>query len=130
MLQTLSLAHVLAVAAGSAVGGVARWLFGLWLNPLWPSGFPVGTLAVNVIGGVVIGAVLAWQMASPNELWRLLLVTGFCGGFTTFSAFSAESLLLVQSGRLAFAFVHTLTHVLGALGGAALGWRLMRLWLD
>jgi CrcB protein len=65
--------------------------------------------------------VLFWLERSPNELLRLLLVTGLLGGFTTFSAFSAESLIMLQRGELLLALVHTLAHVVGALACAALG---------
>jgi len=95
----------------------------MWLNARW-AGFPLGTLFVNCIGGLVVGAVLFWLEHSPNELLRLLLVTGLLGGFTTFSAFSAESLILLQRGQLLLALCHTLAHVIGALACAALGFRL------
>jgi CrcB protein len=112
--------QVAAVAAGSAVGALARWAAGLWLNARW-AGFPLGTLLVNLVGGLLIGMALAWFERSPNELARLLLVTGFLGGLTTFSAFSAESLLMLQRGHYGLAAGHTLAHVLGALACAALG---------
>ncbi|MCW5664279.1 MAG: fluoride efflux transporter CrcB [Piscinibacter sp.] len=112
--------QVAAVAAGSAVGALARWGAGLWLNARW-AGFPLGTLAVNAVGGLLIGMALAWFERSPNEMLRLLLVTGFLGGLTTFSAFSAESLLMLQRGQFGLAAGHTLAHVLGALACAALG---------
>jgi CrcB protein len=118
--------QVLAVAVGSAAGGVGRWLVGLWLNPLWPHGFALGTLAVNVVGGLLIGATMAWLAAAPDEAWRLLLVTGFLGGLTTFSAFSHESLTLLQQGRAGMALAHALAHVLAALAAAALGAWLVR----
>jgi fluoride exporter len=112
--------QIAAVAAGSAVGALARWAAGLWLNARW-AGFPLGTLLVNAVGGLLIGMALAWFERSPNELVRLLLVTGFLGGLTTFSAFSAESLLMLQRGHYGLAAGHTLAHVLGALACAALG---------
>ena len=90
--------QILAVAGGAAVGALLRWLAGLWLNASW-SGFPLGTLVVNCVGGLLIGVALSWFERSPNELLRLLLVTGFLGGLTTFSAFSVESLLLLQRGH-------------------------------
>jgi CrcB protein len=120
VIQALTWPHVLAVAAGSAAGGLTRWVTGLCFNALW-QGFPLGTLIVNCAGGFVIGASLAWFEVAPSEVLRLLLVTGFLGGFTTFSAFSAESLLLLQRGAWLLAAAHTLSHVLGALGCAALG---------
>jgi len=108
------------VAGGAAVGALARWAAGLWLNARW-AGFPLGTLAVNLVGGLLIGMALAWFERSPNELLRLLLVTGVLGGLTTFSAFSAESLLMLQRGQFVLAAGHTLGHVLGALLCATLG---------
>jgi CrcB protein len=118
-----TLAQAFAVAAGAAVGALARWRVGLWLNAHW-AGFPLGTLVVNCVGGLLIGAALVGFERSPNELLRLLLVTGFLGGLTTFSAFSVESLVLMQRGHWALATGHTLAHVLGALACAAIGYRL------
>ena len=115
-----------AVAVGSVVGSLLRWGAGLWLNGRW-SGFPLGTLFVNCVGGFVIGAALFWLERFPNELLRLLLVTGLCGGFTTFSAFSAESLIMLQRGEFLFAAMHTAAHVLGALACAALGFKVAQM---
>ena len=119
-------AQALAVAGGAAIGALARWRVGLWLNAQWP-GFPLGTLAVNCVGGLLIGAALVGFERAPNEWMRLLLVTGFLGGLTTFSAFSIESLVLLQRGEWALAAGHTLAHVLGALVCAAGGYRLGQL---
>lgn len=118
-----------AVAVGAAAGALLRWQAGAWFNPLW-GGFPLGTLIVNLLGGLGIGLALAWLGRHPDEGLRLLLVTGLLGGFTTFSAFSAESLALIEKGDLGGALLHTLAHVVGALACAALGARLMRGWLD
>ena len=120
MTATLPWSHVLAVAAGAAFGAIARWLAGLWLNAQW-AGFPLGTLLVNCVGGLLIGMALAWFERTPDEFLRLLLVTGFLGGLTTFSAFSAESLILLQRGQYALALAHTGTHVIGSLVCATLG---------
>jgi len=117
--------QVAAVSAGAVVGALLRWGAGLWLNARW-SGFPLGTLFVNCVGGLVIGAVLFWLERSPNELIRLLVVTGLLGGFTTFSSFSVESLILLQRGQFALALGHTLAHVVGALTCAAIGFRFAR----
>ena len=114
--------HALAVALGSACGGVLRWGAGLWLNGRW-AGFPLGTLAVNCMGGLLIGVALAWFERLPNELGRALWITGVLGGLTTFSAFSAESLQLLQRGHWALAAGHTLAHVFGGLACAALGYK-------
>lgn len=118
-------AQMLAVAAGAALGALLRWAAGLWLNGQW-HGFPLGTLLVNCVGGLMIGAALVWFDRSPNEMLRLLLVTGLLGGLTTFSAFSGESLSLMQRGEYAWALAHTTAHVFGSLACAAMGFRLMR----
>jgi len=117
--------EVLAVALGSACGGLLRWRVQVWLNPAW-GGFPLGTLAVNSAGGFVIGAAMAWLAQAPSEVWRLLLVVGFLGGLTTFSSFTYESLALLQGGRWGLAAAHTLAHVAAALGLAAAGFELVR----
>ena len=95
------------------------------LNGLW-AGFPLGTLLVNALGGLLIGVAMVWFARSPHELLRLLLVTGLLGGFTTFSSFSAESLGLLQRGDVGLALLHSLAHLLGALGCCALGFALAR----
>jgi CrcB protein len=110
----------LAVAVGAALGALLRWQAGLVLNARW-AGFPLGTLVVNLVGGLLVGAALEWFGRQPHELFKLLLVTGFLGGLTTFSAFSGESLALLRHGELALAAAHTLAHVLGALFAAWLG---------
>ena len=114
-----------AVALGAALGALARWQAGVLFNMRW-AGFPLGTLLVNVVGGLLIGMALEWFGRQPNELLKLLLVTGFLGGLTTFSAFSGESLALLRHGDFGVAAVHTLAHVLGALFAACLGMKLVQ----
>ncbi len=123
MTAPLLATQAMAVAGGAALGGLLRWRAGLWLNAHW-AGFPLGTLLVNLAGGLLVGIALAFFERAPEELLRLLVVTGFLGGLTTFSAFSAESLLMLQRGHWLLAVGHTLAHVLGALLCAALGHRL------
>lgn len=118
--------NALAVAVGAMAGALARWQAGLWLNARW-MGFPLGTLLVNVVGGFLVGMALAWFGRQPNEVLRLLLVTGFLGGLTTFSSFSGESLTLLQRGEFGLAAAHTLVHVFGSLAAAWLGMRLLQL---
>ena len=113
--------QVVAVGVGAAVGALLRWLAGIWLNATW-NGFPLGTLLVNCAGCFLVGIALMWFTRSPNELLRLLVVTGFLGGLTTFSAYSVESLILLQRGLWVLAAAHTLAHVVGALAAAALGY--------
>ncbi len=107
-----STAQALAVALGAALGALARWRIGI----AFASGgaaFPLGTLVVNALGGLVIG--MAMVLVARGSTWHLFLVTGLLGGFTTFSAFSAESLDLIQKGQWITAAAHTLAHVVGAL---------------
>ena len=118
-------AQLMAVALGSAVGGVLRWAVQLWLNARW-AGFPLGTLVVNCVGGLLIGIALAWFARTPNESMRLLLVTGFLGGLTTFSAFTGESLTLLQRGDFGWAVAHSFAHLAGALLCCAMGFRLAK----
>ncbi len=115
--------QIAAVSLGAAAGALLRWAASLWLNARW-SGFPLGTLFVNCVGGLLIGAALAWFERSPNEMLRLLVVTGFLGGFTTFSAFSVESLLMIQRAEFGIAALHAAAHVFGALVAAAIGFRI------
>lgn len=117
-----------AVAVGAVVGALLRWGAALLFNPIW-AGFPLGTLVVNAVGGLLAGIAFVAFGRYPNEPLRLLLVTGFLGGLTTFSSFSAESLSLLEKGRFDLTALHTLAHVLGALACAALGARAMRWFL-
>lgn len=107
---------MLAVALGGTLGCVLRWLLQLLLNRYFPT-LPPGTLVANLIGCYVIGAALAVFAANPAlpPEWRLFVMTGFCGGLTTFSTFSAEVALLLQSGRMAWAFSTIAVHVAGSL---------------
>jgi fluoride exporter len=114
------------VAVGAAIGAVLRWGAGLWLNPRW-HGFPLGTLFVNAVGGLLIGAALVWLEQRPNEYLRLFALTGVLGGFTTFSAFSAESLVLLHRGQWLMAVAHSAAHVFGALACTVLGFGLARM---
>ena len=113
---------VLAISAGAALGAVLRWLLGLGLNGLFPA-IPPGTLTANLIGGYLIGAAMAVFAASPALApeWRLFVITGFLGGLTTFSAFSAEVTALIQHGRIAMAIAAIGMHVAGSLLMTLLG---------
>ena len=107
---------VVAVCIGSSLGALLRWWLGLFLNAHFPT-IPPGTLAANLIGGYIIGmamAVFAADTAIAPE-WRLLVITGFCGGLTTFSTFSAEIVTLMQQGRLLWAAGHAATHLVGSV---------------
>lgn len=115
------------VGAGSALGALARWLISDALQV--PAGLPWGTLCVNVTGSVLIGIYAAriapggsWHHHSPA--FRLFFMTGFCGGFTTFSMFSLETLLLAQSGRLGLAAAYVAVSLNLWLIGVWAGWKL------
>lgn len=107
---------IFAIALGSALGALLRWQLGERLNALFPT-VPPGTLAANLVGAYVVGLCLAffasWPALTPE--WRLLLITGFCGGLTTFSTFSAEVVMLLQQGRLVWALGAIGIHVVGSL---------------
>lgn len=109
------LGSVIAISLGAALGALLRWWLAVALNGLFPA-LPPGTLAANLVGGYLIGVALALfaQSALPPE-WRLFIVTGFLGGLTTFSTFSAEVTTLLQQGRVAWALGAVTAHVAGSL---------------
>ena len=113
---------ILAISAGASIGAIARGLLGTSLNALFPA-VPPGTLAANLIGGYLIGVALAIFAHHPGIApeWRLLIVTGFLGGLTTFSTFSAEVTTLIQQGRLGLAGAAISLHVIGSLSMTFLG---------
>ncbi|MDR1708520.1 MAG: fluoride efflux transporter CrcB [Candidatus Accumulibacter sp.] len=110
------LKSIIAVSTGSAAGALLRWQLGVRLNGLLPA-LPFGTLAANLVGGYLVGLAIAFFSLSPGIApeWRLAIVTGFCGGLTTFSTFSAEIAALLREGRLAWAAAAILLHVAGSL---------------
>lgn len=113
---------ILSIGLGAAFGAVMRWLLSVRLNSLFPA-LPLGTLAANLIGGYLIGVAISYfalHVELPPQ-WRLLVITGFLGGLTTFSTFSAEVVTQLQQGNLTWAFVGIATHVLGSLAMTMLG---------
>ncbi|SDB81096.1 fluoride efflux transporter CrcB [Acinetobacter boissieri] len=104
-----------AIACGSVLGGWLRWLIGLKLNQIYPA-IPLGTVCVNLVGGFIIGFLIAFFAQSQlSGQYKLFLITGFCGGLTTFSTFSAEVVALLQQGRFSTACLAISIHVIGAL---------------
>ena len=107
---------IAAVSVGSSLGALLRWWLGASLNAHFPP-IPPGTLAANLIGGYVVGVAVAffatYTAIAPE--WRLLVITGFCGGLTTFSTFSAELVTLLQQGRATWALAAAAAHLGGSL---------------
>lgn len=119
---------IVAIGIGAALGALLRWLFGMQWNALFPL-LPLGTLAANLVGGYLIGAAVVFFGNNPalSPEWRLFVITGFLGGLTTFSTFSAEVVALLQEERLLWAFAAISAHVLGSLLMTMLGMASMRL---
>ncbi|MBM4014980.1 MAG: fluoride efflux transporter CrcB [Planctomycetes bacterium] len=107
----------LAVACGGAVGSLLRWQVGRLVDR---GALPWATLTVNVTGSFLVGALVAFGItAARAPLWQLLLVTGFAGGFTTWSAFNQELLELLRAGQVARALGYAGLTLLASLAGAA-----------
>jgi CrcB protein len=107
---------VVAIAVGASIGALLRWWLGNQLNALFPT-LPLGTLSANLIGGYVIGVAIAFFAAFPavSPEWRLLIITGFCGGLTTFSTFSAEIVGLLQQRQGLWACTAVAAHLFGSV---------------
>ncbi|WP_313953830.1 fluoride efflux transporter CrcB [Accumulibacter sp.] len=107
---------VLAISIGAALGALLRWQLGIKLNSLFPT-IPPGTLVANLVGAYLIGLAIAFftSFSALSPEWRLLIITGFCGGLTTFSTFSAELAVLLQEGRLSWALGIVAVHVAGSV---------------
>src|SRR5688572_712364 len=125
--------NYLYVALGSAAGGVARWSVGNWVQRLTgglpPVVFPVGTLAVNATGSFVLGLLAAWLArpgAARTEIMWLLVGVGFCGGYTTFSTFSLDTMALLETRGGTAAAVNVVASVSAGLIGVVAGMLLGR----
>lgn len=111
-----------ALCVGASLGTILRWGLGLTLNTLFPA-IPPGTWLANMLGGYLMGVALAFfgDHAGFSPEWRLLVITGFLGGLTTFSTFSAEVVSLIKEGRMLWACVAIAAHVGGSLLMTMLG---------
>ena len=120
----------IAVGLGAAIGAWLRWGMGLWLNPVLPE-LPLGTLSANLVGGYLIGLAVAFFMQHPGlpPEWRLLVITGFLGGLTTFSTFSAETVTLLARGQYAWSMSIIAAHLGGSLLMTVLGMQTMK-WIQ
>ena len=115
--------NILAVGAGSFIGGAARYLVSLAMKGIG-KGFPWATLTVNLVGCLMIG--LLWRNAAENTSWGLFLTVGLCGGFTTFSTFSKEALTMLQGGHIYGFVTYILLSVLAGIVLVAIGYLLMK----
>jgi CrcB protein len=124
----MQLSAFAAVGAGAVLGAWARWGLGSALNAVVPN-LPLGTLVANLLGGYLIGVAVAQleAVAGVAPEVRLFVITGFLGALTTFSTFSAESVLLLQTGRYGWFFGHAALHLFGSLGMMVLGLETVKL---
>ena len=116
------LGSVLSIAAGASLGALLRWALAVRFNPSSPA-LPLGTLAANLLGGYLVGVAIAYFVLRadlPPEV-RLFVITGFLGGLTTFSTFSAEVVTQMQNGQWTAALVTAGAHMLGSFALTALG---------
>ncbi len=118
--------NILLVGLGGSLGSILRYLCQKWIYYLYPHPYPWGTFAVNLGGCLVIGILfgLSEKTSVLSPEWKLLLTTGFCGGFTTFSTFAYENMMLLRAGDITYFLTYTILSVVlgvaGVLGGVAL----------
>ncbi len=112
----------LAVFGGAGLGALLRWSLGGWLNPLFPT-IPLGTVAANLVGGLLVGVASAYfnHHSGLALEWRLLVITGFLGGLTTFSTFSLEVVSLLARQQYGWALGAAGLHLFGSLALTAVG---------
>ena len=120
--------NLLLVGLGGGLGSMARYLSQRWLSQAYPSHFPWGTFAVNITGCLLIGLFwgLTFKSFAATENWKLFLMTGICGGFTTFSAFTLEGMGLLKENRLALFFLYVGGSVIAGLLATYIGMKISR----
>ena len=116
--------NILLVGLGGGIGSMLRYVCWLLFNSKY---FPYATLVVNIAGSFVIGIVIALSLknAGLTDNWKLFIATGICGGFTTFSAFSMENMLLLQNGKYTLALTYILISVILGIVAAWVGFKIM-----
>ncbi len=116
------LKHLIIVGAGGAIGSIIRYLINYFTKP---GTFPFATLFINISGSLIIGLImgLAAKQSFFSSEWKLFLVAGICGGFTTYSAFSYENLQLLQNGKIITAFLYILLSVVLGISAAWIGFK-------
>jgi fluoride exporter len=126
---TESLKNCLIIGAGGFVGAITRYYLALWISRIWGRNFPLGTFVINITGSFLIGLVMALlleRFAAP-PFWRLLLVVGFLGAYTTFSTFEYETGGLVQDGEMLLAALYVISSVLAGFIALRSGQMLARI---
>jgi CrcB protein len=120
--------NILFVGLGGGIGSVTRYLCQKWFVNNFPNAFPWGTFAVNVTGCLAIGIFwgLAFKSFAANESWKLFMMTGLCGGFTTFSAFTLEGVGLLKEQKLLIFFSYIAASVVVGLAATYAGMRITR----
>lgn len=118
-----NLKFILIIFAGSGIGGVSRYFMQSWIYKLYPFTFPLGTMVVNILGCFCIGifAALGDKGNLLNQEWKFLLITGFCGGFTTFSTFAFENMNLLRTGNYLYFSLYTLASIVLGLAAVFAG---------
>ncbi len=122
----ISFPQILMVFLGAGLGGVSRFVFGLIAKTYFTSAFPIGTFFVNIFGGLLIGICAALLNKGENSLIQFFVITGFLGGFTTFSAFSLETIKLLQNGNLMLAIVYIIASVALSLLAVLMGMAIIK----
>ncbi|MDI9319959.1 MAG: fluoride efflux transporter CrcB [Phycisphaerales bacterium] len=112
--------NCLLIGFGGALGSIARYAISLLTKKYWKMSFPLGTFMTNMIGCFLIGLLIAYLQKNSNDALKLLFITGFCGGFTTFSSFSGENIELIQNNQIGISLLYI-------MGSIAIG--LVATWL-
>ena len=120
--------NILLIGLGGGFGSIIRYLCQRWMTMVYPHSFPLGTFLVNVVGCFLIGVFwgLSFKSFAVNESWKLFLMTGFCGGFTTFSAFTLESVGLLKEDKPGLFIFYIAASVILGLGATYGGMKLIR----
>jgi CrcB protein len=120
--------NILLVGLGGGLGSMARYCCQRWMSIHYLSSFPWGTFAVNILGCFLIGIFwgLSFRSFDSNENWKLFLMTGLCGGFTTFSAFTLEGIGLIKEQKMTLFFLYIAASVLSGLASTFAGMKLIR----
>lgn len=121
------ISSILLVGLGGGLGSIARYGCQRWLSNMYPQAFPVGTFAVNIAGCLLIGIFWALSLRQADSTnWKLFLMTGLCGGFTTFSAFTLEGVTLLKENRTGLFFLYAAGSVVLGLLATYIGIKLIK----